>query len=136
MFGVKDVKQMDKFTKFASDGSADVSASTEAYAEALASWKASNEVATEVIETAVEAVFDSFPGQRLPMPALLSAAVLNLGTTPEQHKTLTTRCHAYVTGQSADNKGRIDIGRGKGGGVLRLALPGQPVPARPAKKTA
>lgn len=127
---------MDKFTVFGSDGSADVSASANAYAKALTSWKVDNEIPTETIETAVEAVFDRFPGQRLPMPALLSAAVLGLSATPDQHKALTTRCHAYVTGQSAGNTGRLDIGKGKGGGVLRLALPGQPVPARPAKKSA
>lgn len=124
---------MDKFTVFGTDGSADVDASMEAYGEALATWKRTNEIPTDRIEAAVEAVFDRFPGQRLPMPALLSAAVLGLSATPDQHKALTARCHAYVTGQSASNTGRLDIGKGKGGGVLRLSLPGQPVPARPAK---
>lgn len=127
---------MDKFTKRGSDGSVDVSASTNEYAKALSEWVAENEIPSDTIESAVEAVFDRFPGARLPMPALLSAAVTELEATPDQHKTLTSRCHAYVTGQSAGNTGRIDIGKGKGGGVLRLSLPGQPVPARAAKKTA
>ena len=127
---------MDKFTKRGSDGSVDVSASAKAYAEALTKWCAENEVASDTIENAVETVFDRFPGARLPMPALLSLSVQELGATPEQHKTLTDRVHAYVIGQCAKNTGRIDIGKGKGGGVSRLAKPGQAVPARPAKKTA
>lgn len=127
---------MDKYTVRGSDGSVDVAASALAYGNALSAWVAENEVDSETIESAIEAVFDRFPGQRLPMPSLLSYAVAELATTPDQHKTLTARCHAYVTGQCAKNTGRIDIGKGKGGGVLRLALPGQPVPARPAKKSA
>jgi hypothetical protein len=127
---------MDKFSKLGSDGTVDVNASKEAYGQALSAWKAENEIPTDRIETAIEAVFDRFPGQRLAMPALLSMSVLGLSATPDQHKTLTARCHAYVTGQSAGNTGRLDIGKGKGGGVLRLSLPGQPVPARPAKKSA
>lgn len=124
---------MDKYTVFGSDGAADVTASVDAYAKALAAWKQANEIPTDRIESAVEAVFDRFPGQRLPMPALLNLSVNELGGTPEQHKTLSTRVHAYVTGQCAKNTGRIDIGKGKGGGVSRLALPGQPIPARVAK---
>lgn len=127
---------MDKFTVRGSSGSVDVVASANAYAKALTEWVAQNELSSETIETAVEAVFDRFPGQRLPMPALLSLSVAELGASPDQHKTLTARVHAYVTGQSADNTGRIDIGKGKGGGVSRLALPGEEVPARLAKKTA
>lgn len=127
---------MDKFTVRGTDGSVDVAASANAYAKALTGWVAQNELSSDTIETAIEAVFDRFPGQRLPMPALLSLTVAELGASPDQHKTLTSRVHAYVTGQSADNTGRIDIGKGKGGGVSRLALPGEEVPARTAKKTA
>jgi hypothetical protein len=131
---------MDKFTVTGEDGSVDVTASAAAYAKALTDWKATNEVPTETIEMAVEAVFDRFPSQRLSMPSLLSMSVHELGATPDQHKALTARVHAYVKGQcgldTAKNTGRVDIAIGKGGGVLRLSLPGQPVPARPAKKTA
>ena len=126
---------MDKYTKTGADGSVDEKASAIAYSAALSVW-VENEIPSDTIETAIEAVFDRFPSQRLPMPALLSAAVAELSATPEQHNALTKRCHAYVSGQSAGNTGRIDIGKGKGGGVLRLSLPGQPVPARPAKKSA
>lgn len=129
---------MDKYTVFGSDGSADVAASVAAYAQALTSWKAENEVPTEVIEAAVEAVFDRFPGQRLSMPALVHEAVSELQGTPSQHKALSARVQSYVTGQcgtgDARNTGRIDIQKGVGGGVLRLARPGEEIPARPAKK--
>lgn len=124
---------MDKHTVFSNDGTADLTASTNAYAKALADWKQANEIPVDQIEAAVEAVFDRFPDQRLPMPALLNLTVAELSTSPAQFKTLQNSVHGYVTGQSAKNTGRIDIAKGKNGGVQRLALPGQPVPARPAK---
>jgi hypothetical protein len=126
---------MDKYTVRGTDGAVDVAASANAYAVALTKWAAENEVASETIESAVESVFDCYSG-RLPMPALLSMAVNELGGTPDQHRVLTDRVHAYVKGQCADNTGRIDIGKGKGGGVLRLARPGEEIPARVAKKSA
>lgn len=126
---------MDKYTVLGADGTADVAASANAYAKALTEWKAQNEVPSETIETAVEAVFDRNPG-RIPMPVLLSFATQELGATPETFRSLHDRVHAYVVGQSANNTGRIDIGRGKGGGVERLARPGEPVPARQTKKSA
>lgn len=130
---------MDKFSKLGADGTVDVSESMKAYEAALVAWKAENEIPTDRIEAAVEAVFDRFPGQRLAMPALLHEAVSELQGTPAQHKALTARVQAYVTGQCGTTKetrntGRIDIQKGVGGGVLRLALPGQEIPARPAKK--
>lgn len=129
---------MDKFTVFANDGSVDVAASAAAYAKALTSWKATNEVPTETIEAAVEAVFDRFPGQRLSMPALIHSALSELQAAPSQHKALTARVQSYVSGQcglgDARNTGRLDIQKGVGGGVLRLAVPGAEIPARPAKK--
>ena len=121
---------MDKFTVRNSDGSVDVAASANAYAVALAKWVSENEIASEMIEAAVEATFDRHPG-RLPMPALLSGAVNELGAAPAQFKALTERCHAYVRGQA--EVGRLEIGKGKGGGVSRLARPGEPIPAKPAK---
>ncbi len=126
---------MDKYTVLGSDGTADVSLSASAYAKALVEWKAKNEVPSETIENAVETVFDRNPG-RIGMPVLLSFATQELGATPETFRALHDRVHAYVVGQSAKNTGRIDIGKGKGGGVERLSRPGEPIPARAAKKTA
>lgn len=120
---------MDKFVVRGTDGSVDVAASAGAYALALTKWVAENEVPVTDIETAVEAVFDQH--KKLPMPALLSAAVNELGATPAQFKALTERCGSYVRGQAT--LGRLEITKGKGGGVSRIALPGQPIPAKPAK---
>lgn len=120
---------MDKFVVRGTDGSVDVAASANAYATALNKWVAENEVPVSDIETAIEAVFDQH--NKLPMPALLSAAVNELGATPAQFKALTERCGSYVRGQAT--LGRLEITKGKGGGVSRIALPGQPIPVKPAK---
>jgi len=128
---------MDKFSKLGADGTVDIELSTAAYAEALAAWKAENEVDTGLIESAVEAVFDRFDGQRLPMPSLVFEALTELKATPAQHKALSKRIQGYVSGQcgvkDARNTGRLDIKNGVGGGVARLARPGEAIPARPQK---
>lgn len=121
---------MDKFTVFNTLGEADVAASANAYAKALTEWKTQSEIPTDQIETAVEAVFDRNDGS-LPMPALVSSVVLELSQDPNQFKPLSARVHAYVTGQK--QIGRLRVKLGKGGGVLRVALPGQPIPAPVAK---
>lgn len=120
---------MDKYTVRGTDGSVDVAASANAHALALTKWIAENEVPVADIEAAVEAVFDKHP--KLPMPALLSAAVNELSDSPEAFKALTERCRAYVQGQAT--LGRLEIAKGKGGGVSRLALPGEPIPVKTAK---
>ena len=125
---------MDKFTVRDSNGSVDVGASVAAYTQALSSWVSVNESPVESIERAVEAVFDSHPStSRLPTPFLVSLAVQEMGADPSQFKSLSGRVSAYIKGQCADNTGRLDISKGNGGGVARLARPGEPVPARPVK---
>jgi len=126
---------MDKFTQRGTDGSVDVAASANAYAKALTEWTAQNETDSDTIETAVEAVFDRFDG-RIAMPALLGLTLQELSATPAQHKALTVRVCAYLKGQAAGNTGRLDVMKGVGGGVLRLATPGAEIPARPSKKSA
>lgn len=126
---------MDKFTQRGADGAVDVAESAKAYAKALTEWAAQNETPTDTIEAAVEAVFDRFDG-RIAMPALVGLALQELKATPDQHKTLSTRVRAYIKGQNAENTGRLDIMKGVGGGVARLARPGQPVPADRGRKSA
>jgi hypothetical protein len=110
---------MDKFTVRDATGSVDVEASAVAYGEALAAWVADNEVSSETIEAAINAVFDRYPGIRIPMPALLSQAVTELAATPDQHAALTKRCHEYVKGQA--QAGNLFVIKGKGGGVAKDA---------------
>lgn len=121
---------MDKHTQFNSLGEADVAASANAYAKALTTWKTAHEIPSERIETAVETVLDRTNG-KIPMPALVNFAVNELSQDPTQFKGLSQRVHAYVTGQK--NTGRLTVTNGKGGGVQRLARPGQPIPAKAAK---
>lgn len=120
---------MDKHTQFNSLGEADVAASANAYARALTSWKQLNEIPSARIENAVEAVFDTISG-RIPMPLLISQAVNQLSSNPNQSKSLSDRVHAYVTAQKqtkANPTGRLSVVQGKQGGVSRLARPGQTV---------
>lgn len=112
------------FIKRGTDGSVDIAASANAYAAALTEWCAENEIPSEQVEEAVNTVLDRHPG-RIPMPALLSLSVQEMGATPETFKVLSDRVHAYVTGQS--KAGLLFVTKGKGGGVSREA---------PAKKSA
>lgn len=116
---------MDKFTKRGTDGSVDVAASANAYAKALTEWCAENEIPAERIAGAVNTVLGQHPGKNIPMPALLSMAAQELGSTPETFKVLSDRVHAYVTGQAEAEL--LFVTKGKGGGVSR---------ERPAKKSA
>lgn len=116
---------MDKFTKRGTDGSVDVAASANAYAKELTEWCAKNEIPAEQIAGAVNTVLDRHAGKNIPMPALLSMASQELGSTPDTFKVLSDRVHAYVTGQASAEL--LFVTKGKGGGVSR---------ERPAKKSA
>jgi hypothetical protein len=107
-----------KFLKRGSDGSVDIAASASAYATALTEWCAQNEIPSEKIANAVNTVLGRHTG-RIPMPALLSLSVQELGATPETFKVLSDRVHAYVTGQT--KAGKLFVTKGKGGGVSREA---------------
>jgi len=119
---------MDKFTVRTADGSVDVTASTQAYSTALNDWVAKNEVDVSKIESAVETVFDRHTG-RFPMPALVSAAVTELGASPDQFKALSTRVHTYVRSQV--DSGRLAVTKGQKGGVSRVTRPGEPIVDKP-----
>lgn len=120
-----------RFIVRGSDGSIDVTASSAKFATALTEF-AKGEVPADTIELAVETVFDRYPAG-LTMPALIHYSVTQLEASSEQYRALSDRVHSYVTGQFASGKGRLDIAKGKGGGVKRLACPGEPIPARAEK---
>ena len=105
---------MDKFTKRDGSGAVDLAASAKAYTDALSAWVAENEVDAAILGDAVNAVLDRFPGQTLPMPALVSLAVTELGATPQEFKALSTRVHAHIRGMAS-----LKIAKGVGGGVSR-----------------
>ena len=110
---------MDKFTVRDSSGAVDVGASAKAYTDALTAWVAANESSTDEIAAAVMAVFDRFPGQVLPMPALLSLAVTELGVAPSEHAETSKRVHLHVRSLAGEG-GSLTITKGKGGGVKRV----------------
>jgi hypothetical protein len=122
---------MDKFTVRDATGSVDVLGSATKYAEALQAWCAEHEVDSDTIETAVEAVFDRFDGKRMSVPALIGYAVTELAASPEQHKALTARVHAYMKGQK--ETGRLEVTLGPKGGIARMARPGEPIPVKESK---
>lgn len=110
---------MDKYTKRGVDGSVDVEASKAEYGQALAAWCVQNEIPADRIAAAVGAVLDSHPGQRIPMPALLSEACQGLGSTPQTFTVLSARVHAFVQGQAKAEL--LFVTKGKGGGVSKEA---------------
>jgi len=116
---------MDKFTVRDSSGAVDVVASATKYAEALQAWVSQNEADPQRLTDAVNAVFDRYPGQTLPMPALVSQAVTALGATPTEYAAVTKRVHAHIQGMAGEG-GSLTITKGKGGGVSRKAV--EPAP--------
>lgn len=110
---------MDKYTVRDSSGAVDVEASAVAYAEALVKWVDENELSKESLDTAVHAVFDRFRGQTILMPALLSAATLELNDDPSSHKENSKRLHRHI--QGLRDSGVLKIVKGKGGGVVRVS---------------
>ena len=121
---------MDKFTVRDSVGSVDVDASVAAYAQALSQWVVENETPLDKVERALEAVFDERPNTRLPTPFLVSLTVQEMKQDPSLFKSLSNRVAAYIKGECANNTGRLHITKGKGGGVMRLARPGEEIPSR------
>jgi len=111
---------MDKFTVRDTSGAVDVVASASKYAEALQAWVNENETDPELLSDVVNAVFDRYPGQTLPMPALVSLSVADLGATPAEHGAVTKRIHAHIQGMAGEG-GSLTITKGKGGGVSRKA---------------
>ena len=110
---------MDKYTKRGTDGSVDVDASKAEYGQALVAWCASNEIPADQIAAAASAVLDAHPGTRIPMPAFLSEACVELGSTPSTFTVLSKRVHAFVQGQQ--KAGLLFVTKGKGGGVSKEA---------------
>lgn len=118
---------MDKFVVYdATTGETDVAATVAAYATALTSWKSTNELPTSQVEAAVEAAFDSSEGERTLMPLLVNSAIVVLNVQPDNYNAAEAQVRRYITGQA--KTGRLSVVRRKGGGVSRLARPGEPLP--------
>ncbi len=66
------------------------------------------------------------------MQALVSLATTILAPEASSLGAVTKRVHAWIRA-TAKETGRFEIVKGVGGGVKRLALEGEPVPAKVAK---
>lgn len=108
---------MDKYTVRDTTGSIDVTASAAKYSTALQLWASTNEIAADRIATAVNTVLDTYPGQNIPMQALIGKSIELLDGKPEQFSALNKRVHAFVSGQAT--AGLLTVTKGKGGGVGR-----------------
>lgn len=124
---------MDKYmVRSKVNGSVDVVASAANYANALTAWVAENEFDTNEIRDAIDAVFDAQPKeQRLTLPVLVSYTMGHLKPSADQFSNVEDSIRAYVKANP-----RFHSSKGKNGGVLRLALEGEEIPAPPAKKSA
>ena len=103
------------------NGRIDQDASRKAFDTALATRIAEREVETSQIASAVEALFDTYRGKPIAMPALASMAAQKLNAQPENFKVLSERTLDYVRSNSKGDSSLFVIGKGKGGGCYRRA---------------
>lgn len=107
-------------------GRIDQAASEEAFRSALVKHIAEVETETTVIEAAVDAFYDRFLGQSLPMPTVAGMVAGDLGTH-ENYLVLVQRVKSFLRANSQDpnnNKGNVEtskfvIAKGPSGGCAR-----------------
>jgi len=117
-----------KYIVRGTDGSIDITSSVNQFATQLATLSQA-EVSTDSIAEAVDSVYDGQEaGKRLPMAALVSLATTELSPEADKISAVQKRVHSWVRAQA-----RFSIAKGVGGGVSRLALEGEPIPAKVAK---
>lgn len=100
----------------AADGSIDHEASVSQFAGALLKYEAERETEMATVAGAVNALFDQYKGARLNTPFLVGEALRRLNAQPENYKTLSERVTEFVR-----TSPQFTIGKGKGGGVARIA---------------
>lgn len=125
---------MDKYTVRNSDGSVDVAASANKYSVALTQWvfdkdakrQAKTEVVpNEAVESAVESILDNHP-KRITTPALVNQVAIQLNPSLDKYTAVTNQVRAYIKEQVAS--GRLNVQSRRGGGIMRMAKPGEPIP--------
>jgi len=132
---------MSKSLSFAlvlSAGTIDREASLSAAEVALDKYISEHETEQSTISDAVHAVFDQYKGASLTMPTIGGMTLRQLNAQPGNYKSLEKRVLDFVRANAGtrESGASFSINKGVGGGVLRLALPGAEIPARPAKKSA
>jgi hypothetical protein len=111
-----------------SDGSVDESATLAACQSAVRKYVAERETEQSTIAAAVSEVFDTLKGGRANMPYVVNQALRSLNALPENFKALSERTAEYIREHAGDrDSGALfNIGKGKGGGVVRWS--DQPLP--------
>lgn len=102
------------------DGSVDVEASVEAAREQILTFIAEREEQDTKIGEVVHGIFDKYRGSVIPMPALTSLVLQQLGASPETFKVLGEKVAEYLRGNAGEQGfSTFAISRGRGGGVKR-----------------
>lgn len=102
------------------NGVVDMDASLAAAKTALDKFVLDKETEETSINDAVHAVFDTYVGTAIPMPALVSLVLTNLGSDPESYKTLGAKVTSFVRDRSGEKGSSVfSINKGRGGGVKR-----------------
>ena len=121
--------KMEKILVRNSDNSIDHDATCAAFTASLVEFEA-NEIARNAelketfgaIHSAVNAVFDKYPGVCINTPALVGFAIKNLPdgmVTPKTHSEISTRCTEYIQ-ESSKEGGILRMKTGPGGGITRI----------------
>lgn len=99
-----------------SDGTINHEATLAKFAGDLLRYEAEREMEREVIAGAVHALFDRHLGKRMTTPFVVSEALKSLNAQPENYKALTEKVQEFLR-----TTPEFHTGKGKGGGVARLA---------------
>lgn len=103
-----------------SDGSVDTKATLASCEGAIARWCAERETESATVGAAVDALFAAHPGERLPMPYLVSEACKHLNAQPANFKALGLKVSEYVRENSKGEAPLFSIAKGAGGGCAKL----------------
>jgi methylase of polypeptide subunit release factors len=115
-------------------GTVDVDASLAAAKSAILNHIAQRETELETVSEAVHSTFDALNGAKANMPYVVGQTLRNLNVQPENFKTLEALVQGFIRENAGDrDSGKsFNIGKGKGGGVLRWS--DQPAPKPEAAK--
>lgn len=103
------------------DGSVNEDATLDACLTAIRLFVAERETELSTVSAAVEETFDSLKGAKANMPYVVNQTLRSLNAQPENFKALSERVASYIRENAGDRaSGKLfNIGKGKGGGVLR-----------------
>ena len=116
------------FVVRSSNGSVDSDATMAKFQSTLSSFISESETESETIGSAIEAVLETHKGSRVNLDFLVSSTCRALNAQPENFKVLGDKVRQFVkdnscdkndAGMPSDSTKRLNVARGKGGGVGR-----------------